>query len=120
MESTNDSAINIAAELKKQLELGTEPLKGASQHNLDIIGWTKFVTTFKPKSIIELGTGSGSFYNFLKKWILWGRTIDNKNPSFYIEDFINLNIFSSQEQIKNMIRSAPKPLILFCDNGDKP
>jgi|SRR3990167_10055409 len=121
MESRNDrTAIDIAAELKKQLEIGVEPMEGAAQHNLDIIGWTKFITTFKPKSIIELGTGSGAFYQFLRKWIPWGRTIDNKDTSDFIDDFINLDIFSKQDTIKELIETAPKPLVLFCDNGNKP
>lgn len=121
MESINDPAVKIAEKLKEQLLKGEEIIPGAAQHALDIISWDDFLSLHHPKSIIELGTGNGSFSKFLQSapGITYFVTVDNINPSLYIPEFKNIDIFSNPKEIIDLIKSAPKPLLLFCDNGNK-
>jgi hypothetical protein len=114
-------AVEIAEELKWQIENGKQPLKQASQHIFDIKAWEIFLERYKPKSIIELGTGDGEFSKWLLDRIDWFLTIDHKEPQLELYNyFIKLDILKEKKEIKKIINSAPKPLVLYCDNGDKP
>lgn len=111
----------IAQTLKWQLEDGSEPIKGAAQSYLDIAAWENFLLAYPIKSIIELGTGYGSFSKWLRERCENFLTIDNKQPYHDIEEFKKLEIFSDhgRDVITQGILTAPRPLIFYCDNGNK-
>ncbi len=115
-------AERVAAELKRKLENGVEYMPFASQSDEDFMAWTNFFDKYKPKAILELGTGDGAFSRWLNKRVEWFFTVDYKEPENLEPPpgFNKLNIFESQEEIKNVIFDAPEPLVLYCDNGDKP
>lgn len=119
MEYFNDP-VRVAKELKFVLELGVELIPGAAQHILDVDAWDDFLGANKVCSIIELGTGSGSFSNVLESHVEYFFTFDNKLPDHNIENFYNADILQDVEFISRFILDAPYPLVLFCDNGDKP
>jgi len=113
-------ASEVAAELKTQLESGKEEIKFASQHQTDIEAWSYFLRKYVPRAIIELGTGDGTFSEWLSTNVEWFRTFDIGEPLNKIEGFKKINIFDNKKIIEHTIQDSPFPLVLFCDNGDKP
>jgi len=112
-------ATSIAAELKKDLEEGKEFHSGAAMHEEDFRAWGSFMKKYQPAAILELGTGSGSFSRFIQKQVYWFITIDNQVPENPPDGFIQLDIFSEIQQIREFIELSPKPFLLYCDNGNK-
>lgn len=123
MEYLNDpvkTAQNTAAELKFELEYGEETLPGAAQHYLDFAAWARFFEYDKPNSVVELGTGTGAFSEFLQIEFDNFATFDNKLPEKHIPFFFRSDIFEEEELVATVMMRMPKPLLLYCDNGDKP
>lgn len=110
----------IAEDLKNTLESGQELIKGAAQHYLDLHAWQKFFHNYSVETLIELGTGSGSFSLWLKKQVPNFLTYDNQQPYHDIPEFRNVDILGESEEIIKAIDYADGPFLLFCDNGNKP
>lgn len=102
----------------------------------DLALWEWFLNRVIVKSIIELGSGSGAFSCYLlTQCISRGITfvtIDHRPPEmldgvFYRrvgldKTFTEIDILSLEgsNKVKKIIKQVPKPLLLYCDNGDKP
>jgi hypothetical protein len=110
---------SIAKRLKNDLERGREMFKGAAQDSRDVFCWQVFLLERPLKSIIELGTGSGTFSKWLRDKAPNFLTFDNKKPYHDIEEFILADIFNEEKMIAELIESAKRPLLFYCDNGDK-
>ena len=101
----------------------------------DLAVWEEFLNHVKDiKSFIELGTGYCGLATFfllqcIQRCINF-RTFDIKDNSRLNlpvakliglrEHFVQGDIFASPELVGDSIKNLPKPLLLFCDNGDKP
>ena len=95
--------------------------------------WEYTIATFRPRRVIELGTGSGafSFYLYLlcTNYNIKFYTFDKYAPLMkasmhetdFIDHFYKENILGSrdtQRRISNMVARYGRTLI-FCDNGHK-
>jgi hypothetical protein len=100
----------------------------------DLALWEKFLNKFPIKSLIELGTGYCGMSTYL---LLQGIQRDIKFLTFDIRESSKLNlplskflglkdhfakadVFADKDKVVYAINHTPKPLLLFCDNGDKP
>lgn len=119
MEYFNDP-IGVANELKIMLENGDEPLPNSAQHPLDLEAWNIFFKLHKINTLIELGTGSGSFSKVLQKKVRNFLTFDNIEPYHDIRGFKKVDILSDHKYISEKISLAERPFLLYCDNGNKP
>lgn len=107
---------------------------GISQTWQDLALWEAFLNVHRPASILELGTWRGGMAHFLSLQMKFRggvfHTVDCTDGFLdcraQIEDaggvFHQIDIFSDdgRERIREMIGSLPKPLLLFCDDGNKP
>lgn len=104
------------------------------QYWMDLAIWELFLQGNTICSLIELGTGycGMSTYLFLQciQRNLQFLTFDIKPKanldrplSKFLglgEHFIETDIFANSDLVKSSIERMPKPLLLFCDNGNKP
>lgn len=100
----------------------------------DLAVWEKFLNKFPIKSLIELGTGYCGMSAFLllqciQREAVFGTFDIKRNSRLNLplhkiinlkNTFFEMDIFAERETIQYTIENAPKPLLLFCDNGDKP
>ncbi len=99
----------------------------------DLALWEEFFNRANVKSVIELGTFRGGMTMFFTlQGIARGFTItsiDDQNHGAPTEQLhklgtklltMDLLSESTVEPMRELIASLPKPLVLFCDNGDKP
>lgn len=107
-----------------------------SQEWADINIWEIFFRENEVKTIIELGTDNGglSMYFALQGYQrqIYFHTFDNQKwidfskglpKMLRMENiFHHVDLFSREgiEQVSNLIRTMPHPLVIFFDNGDKP
>lgn len=106
-----------------------------SQEWQDIIIWEKFFKLFPVRTFIELGTGHGGFSIFLALQChsigASFHTFDNQSLVDMEErmvklvnlaaSFHNVDIFAEgHDQIVQLIRTSPRPIAMFFDDGDKP
>lgn len=114
-----------AAKLKQDLLDGTEPLARAAQCQEDLDCWEDFLVNFKPASLLELGTGTGVMSEFLRPYVSHFITVDSVRPApgftRRMSEFFQADIFGEgREFVEKTIVHMPRPLVLYCDNGDKP
>jgi cephalosporin hydroxylase len=100
----------------------------------DLVLWEWFLNRVQVRSILELGTGSAAFSCYLlTQCISRGlsfATIDVYEPeqhslhrvfarrmNFYQ---IDLSKPSAKQEVEQIIAGLPRPIVLYCDNGDKP
>ena len=100
----------------------------------DLVLWEWFLNRVRARSLIELGTGSGAFSCFLltqclSRGLQFG-TIDLREPQeaplheklglrslFFQVDLLGMG---AKEEVSQIMSGFPRPIILHCDNGDKP
>lgn len=108
------------------------------QRWVDLVVWEKLLNVhMELRAIVELGTGRGSFSTFLllqamqrglKFWTYDNRKLEEMETTpvaqrLDLARYFRLgDIFDSRSSLVEVIshRPALHPLILFCDNGDKP
>lgn len=100
----------------------------------DLVLWEWFLNRVRVKSIVELGTGNAAFSCFLQTQCisrgLQFATVDIHKPDqrqlhrvlgiprVFIEiDLLGPGAISMVERLLN---GLPRPVVLYCDNGDKP
>lgn len=99
----------------------------------DLALWEEFFNRANVNSVLELGTFRGGMTMF---FTLQGiardftvTSIDNRNHGAPVEQLSNLGTTlltmdilsnSTVSLMRELIDSLPKPLVIFCDNGDKP
>lgn len=101
--------------------LGGYPM---AQHWGDLVVWEAVLNAHPPyRAIFELGTWQGGF-----SWFLWMQanarsipfhTFDAIRPDRDVPSFERLDVFLDIDQIAQRMR-ASEPIVLFCDNGNKP
>jgi hypothetical protein len=94
-------------------------LEGALQTRADEQAWDKFVELAAPRAVLEFGTGSGVFSKQLAEKVDWFTTLDIREPAVATPGFRRLSVWDDEEEILTLIRGAPRPFVLFCDNGNK-
>jgi len=96
---------------------------GAAQIWADFILWEGLLNDHEIHGIFELGTYQGGF-----SWWLWAQaqargihfeTYDATEPEEWVPDFQRIDVFAEADYVKRCLRMH-KPVILFCDNGNKP
>jgi hypothetical protein len=97
-----------------------DQIEGTRQTRADQQAWQHSLTTFHPQAILELGTGSGTFSRWLSKRVAWFATIDIEQPEAETPGFRRLSVWDDEPEIIALIRQAPRPFVLFCDDGNKP
>jgi len=110
----------ISAQLLEDKRHGRAILPGALQASEDLKAWEDFLAQAQPRGLIELGTGTGSFSKWLSERVEWLRTIDIGTPDPRTPGFVRLNVWSQAEDVRDLISRAPRPFVLYCDNGNKP
>jgi hypothetical protein len=100
----------------------------------DLVLWEWFLNRVQVKSILELGTGSAAFSCFLLTQCisrdLQFATIDKFKPDEYAlhkrlgfpSVFVQIDLLSphAKTKVERVIDGLPRPIVLYCDNGDKP
>jgi hypothetical protein len=97
-----------------------ELVEGAAQYLADRDAWQEFLDTARPQAILELGTGTGVFSRWLAEHVGWFATLDIEEPPSAPPGFRRLSVWDDEPEILALIEQAPRPFVLFCDNGDKP
>lgn len=110
----------ITAQVLEDKRRGTPALAGALQAPEDLRAWDDFLARVQPRGVIELGTGSGAFSRWLAARVEWFRTIDVGRPDKEPPGFIGLDLFRRADDVRGLIGRAPRPFVLYCDDGDKP
>jgi hypothetical protein len=109
----------ITAQILDDKRRGTPALPGALQAREDLEAWNVFLASAQPRAVMELGTASGSFSRWLSERVEWFRTIDIGTPQPGTPGFIRLDLWERAEDVRDLIARAPRPFVLYCDNGDK-
>ncbi len=50
----------------------------------------------------------------------WFTTIDVHAPDPGTPGFVQLDVWDRADDVRALISDAPRPLVLYCDNGNKP
>jgi hypothetical protein len=95
-------------------------VEGAAQYEADRQAWQQFFDSVRPKAILELGTGTGVFSRWLAERVAWFATLDIEEPEPGTPGFHRLSVWDNEPEILALIKQAPRPFVLFCDDGDKP
>jgi hypothetical protein len=93
-------------------------VEGARQYEDDRQAWQEFFDSVRPKAILELGTGV--FSRWLAEHVEWFATLDIEEPQPGTPGFHRLSVWDDEPEILALIGQAPRPFVLFCDDGDKP
>lgn len=93
-------------------------VEGARQYEDDRQAWQEFFDSVRPKAILELGTGV--FSRWLAEHVEWFATLDIEEPQPGTPGFHRLSVWDDEPEILALISRAPRPFVLFCDDGDKP
>jgi hypothetical protein len=109
----------LAAQLLIDRGRGTPALPGALQAREDLEAWEWFLGEARPRGALELGTASGTFARWLNKRVSWLRTIDVARPDRRTPGFLRLDVWSRPEKVHDLIAKAPRPFVLYCDDGNK-
>jgi hypothetical protein len=94
------------------------------QHWADFVLW-ETVLNENPglRGIVEFGTGAGGFSIWLNAQCqargMFFRTYDTAKPGRVVPGFVQQDILKQHRDIGHHI-ARHEPLLLFCDNGDKP
>lgn len=98
---------------------------GTAQWWSDFYLWEKLLNAHpEMKAVMELGTDRGGFSLYLEMQCKF-RGIEYKGydvfePEVYVEGFEKLDIFLNQPRVVETMNSFEGPIVLFCDNGNKP
>lgn len=97
----------------------------AAQLWRDLEVWEKFFNEHRVKSLVELGTGDGGFATFLQIQAQYRgisyRTFDRDQPRADLDGcFMQVKDIFTAPGVVEAIKHARRPLVLFCDDGDKP
>jgi hypothetical protein len=103
-------------------QLGLDRGAGTLQSNEDFEAWEAFLAEYDHSSIVELGTGSGRFTRWLDEHCHVYATFDLAEPAMSTPGFRRCDILHgvTQTWVVDRLWLAPRPVVLFCDNGDKP
>jgi hypothetical protein len=75
-------------------------------------------------AVVELGSWKGGLSLYLEAQCdgrgLEFRCYDVREPEKPVRGFVRADIFRHKDQINSYLRSFQAPIILFCDNGNKP
>ena len=78
-----------------------------------------FLGDVQPRGLLELGTASGTFSKWLSERVEWFTTLDIGTPDAPTPGFMQLDILGRPDDVRKLIAEAPRPFVLYCDNGDK-
>jgi hypothetical protein len=109
----------IAAQMVEDRRRGTAVLPGALQAREDVDAWEDFLSRARPRAALELGTASGVFSRWLNERVAWFKTIDIGKPDRRTPGFVHLDVWARPEKVHDLIAKAPRPFVLYCDDGDK-
>ncbi len=115
-----DEPHELSAQLAEDVHDGATALAGATQTREDIEAWEEFLAGARPRGVLELGTASGAFATWLAERVEWLRTVDVQAPSAEPPGFVRLDIWAQADEVRELIAAAPRPFVLYCDNGSKP
>jgi hypothetical protein len=119
LEDQPDRAHEVSAQLLADMRRGTTILPAATQSPEDLEAWESFLSRTRPRGLIELGTASGSFSRWLSERVVWFRTFDIQKPARRTPGFVHLDVWKRPEEVHELISLAPRPFVLFCDDGHK-
>jgi hypothetical protein len=119
VERAADRPHELSAQLADDLRRGRTVLPHAVQAREDLEAWNEFLRDAEPCAVLELGTASGSFANWLHERVDWLRTIDIQPPAAHTPGFLQLDVWAQHDVVRDLIAKAPRPFVLYCDDGDK-
>jgi hypothetical protein len=73
----------------------------------------------QPAGLLEFGTYIGAFSRWLADRVAWFRTFDVYKPEQPPPGFRLGDVLHDGRKIRRLICHAPRPFVLFCDNGHK-
>jgi hypothetical protein len=120
LEEMSNPPYEITAQILRDKRAGTSALPGAAQAPEDIEAWEDFLARVRPRGLLELGSASGVFSRWLNKRVKWFKTIDIRPPEKRTPGFLLLDVWERPEEVRALIAEAPRPFVLYCDDGDKP
>jgi hypothetical protein len=95
-----------------------------SQHRCEFVLWETILNDNPDlRAVFELGTWHGGFSGWL--WAqcelreMHFRTFDRDEPPGRVRGFTKLNVFSDPDAMQALVAQW-EPLLVFCDNGNKP
>jgi hypothetical protein len=109
----------IAAQMVEDLRRGTAVLPGALQAREDVDAWEDFLSRARPRGALELGTASGVFSRWLDERVEWFKTVDIGKPPRRTPGFVHLDVWARPQKVHDLIAKAPRPFVLYCDDGNK-
>ena len=118
-EAIPDSAHEVSAQIVKDKRRGRSALPGAAQAHEDLRAWEEIIHDVEPRAVLELGTATGAFSKWLDERVGWFRTVDVDAPAAVIPGFVQLDVWSNPDTVHELIAEAPRPFVLYCDDGDK-
>lgn len=108
---------------------------GMAQSWPDLLIWEAFFNNYPVKTFVELGTGHGGLATFFalqcaQRGIQY-HTFDNVTSTDFnmpipailgmAGNYHNVDIFhDGYDLLISILQTSPRPLALFCDDGDKP
>jgi hypothetical protein len=120
LEESPDPAYELTAQILRDKRAGKSALRGAMQAPQDLQAWEEFLSRVRPRAVLELGSASGVFSRWLNKRVKWFKTFDIQRPERQTPGFALLDVWERPDEIRALIAKAPRPFVLYCDDGDKP
>lgn len=117
--ATPDAAHEISAQIVKDKRRGTSAVPGAAQAYEDLRAWEEIMRDVQPRGVLELGTASGAFSKWLYRRVAWFRTVDVHAPAAVTPGFVQLDVWANPAAVHGLIAEAPRPFVLYCDDGNK-
>jgi hypothetical protein len=115
-----DRPHELSAQLRDDMLRGTTVLGDAMQAPEDLEAWEAFLADTRPRAVLELGTASGAFARWLNRRVRWFKTLDVQKPRRRTPGFIALDVLGRPDDVRALIGQAPRPFVLYCDDGNKP
>lgn len=106
-----------------------------AQYWVDLVLWERFLNRHQLASIVELGTGgcglslflaSQAYQRGIEFWTFDRKTSGNLDTPLakllgLRAHFVPGNLFTgARPKLVELLQGLPRPLLLFCDNGNKP
>ena len=92
----------------------------AQQSHADLSAWRSFLAGHRVAGIVELGTASGAFSLWLADRVPLVVTVDAERPPDPPKRFTQRDVFADPLDLAAPEFRGIRPLLLFCDDGDKP
>ena len=92
----------------------------AWQSPADLTAWEAFLARHRVGGILEVGTATGAFSRWLAERVPVVVTADVERPDKPPARFMERDIFEDPIDLSAPELRGLHPLLLFCDNGDKP